>query len=114
MVSEPSTLAATITTHGCKPTSSRYYFHRSSSTPSQNVYPMYDPFYLHGSEQPGLQLVAEKLTPTNYIDWSKAFHNTLGAKNKLGFVDGSIPDPCQGHANAWSWTRNNIMVLSWI
>ncbi|CAL1362956.1 unnamed protein product [Linum trigynum] len=85
----------------------------SSSTPP-NVDPMSDPFYLHGSEQPGTQLVAEKLTPTNYIDWSKAFHNALGAKNKLGFVDGSIPDPGPGHATSWAWTRNNIMVLSWI
>ncbi|CAL1392815.1 unnamed protein product [Linum trigynum] len=76
--------------------------------------PMSDPFYLHGSEQPGLQLVAEKLTPTNYNDWSKAVHNALGAKNKLGFVDGSIPDPCQESPNAWAWNRNNIMVFSWI
>ncbi|CAL1390429.1 unnamed protein product [Linum trigynum] len=85
----------------------------SPPTPS-NVDPMSDPFYLHGSEQPGLQLVVEKLNPTNYNDRSKAFHNALGAKNKLGFVDGSIPDPGQGHATAWAWIRNNIMVLSWI
>ncbi|CAL1357156.1 unnamed protein product [Linum trigynum] len=76
--------------------------------------PMADPYYLHGSEQPGLLLAGEKLTPTNYNGWSQAMMNALGAKNKLGFINGSIPHPGAEHQNAWAWNRNNVMVLSWI
>ncbi|CAL1403480.1 unnamed protein product [Linum trigynum] len=40
--------------------------------------------------------------------------NALGAKNKLGFINGTIPHPGDAHHNAWAWNRNNVMVLSWI
>ncbi|CAL1384465.1 unnamed protein product [Linum trigynum] len=66
------------------------------------VDPMADRYYLHGSEQPGLILVGEKLTTTNYNDWSQAMLNALGAKNKLGFINGSIPHPGENHQNAWA------------
>ncbi|CAL1407134.1 unnamed protein product [Linum trigynum] len=65
-----------------------------------NVDPMANPYYLHGSEQPRLILVGEKLTTTNYNDWSHAMLNALGSKNKLGFVIGSIPHPGKNHQNA--------------
>ncbi|CAL1397253.1 unnamed protein product [Linum trigynum] len=76
--------------------------------------PMADPFYLHGSEQPWLVLVAENITPTNYNDWSKAMYNALGAKNKLGFINDTLAEPEATHPIAWAWARNNIMVLYWI
>ncbi|CAL1397690.1 unnamed protein product [Linum trigynum] len=76
--------------------------------------PMADPYYLHGSEQPGQLLVAEKLTTTNYNDWNKAMYNALGAKNKTGFINGTLVEPAPDSPQAWSWNRNNIMVLSWI
>ncbi|CAL1368637.1 unnamed protein product [Linum trigynum] len=76
--------------------------------------PLEDPFYLHGSDQPGLLLVGEKLTSTNYNDWSKAMLNALAAKKKLGFVNGTIVAPAATDAQFSSWTRNNVMVLSWI
>ncbi|CAN0837614.1 Retrovirus-related Pol polyprotein from transposon RE1 [Linum grandiflorum] len=77
-------------------------------------YPLSDPYYLHGSEQPGQSLVAEKLTTSNYTDWSRAMTNALGAKNKLGFINGSIEEPEAADGKFWPWTRCNIMVLSWI
>ena len=77
-------------------------------------YPLADPYYLHGSEQPGQSLVTEKLTTSNYTDWSRAIHNALGAKNKVGFIDGSIEEPEVMDPMFWPWTRCNIMVLSWL
>ncbi|CAL1377609.1 unnamed protein product [Linum trigynum] len=65
----------------------------ATTVPPTNPDPMVDPLYLHGSEQPDLVLVTDKLTITNYNDWSKAMHNALGAKNKLGFVDGTLAEP---------------------
>ncbi|CAL1397374.1 unnamed protein product [Linum trigynum] len=81
-----------------------------SSTP----YPMEDPYFLHSSEQPGSLLVSEKLTATNYNDWSRAMFNTLAAKNKLGFLNGVIPEPAETDPKRNAWVRNNIMILSWI
>ncbi|CAL1376906.1 unnamed protein product [Linum trigynum] len=89
---------------------SRRYTMATIQTPD----PIADPFYLHGSEQPGLLLVGEKLTTTNYNDWSKAMLNALASKNKLGFINGTIPSPDPTDAVFSSWSRNNIMVLSWI
>ncbi|CAN1756836.1 Retrovirus-related Pol polyprotein from transposon RE1 [Linum perenne] len=77
-------------------------------------YPLSDPYYLHGSEQPGQPLVAEKLTISNYTDWSRSMNNALGAKNKLGFINGTIKEPEAADSRFWPWTRCNIMVLSWI
>lgn len=39
----------------------------------------------------------------------------LSVKNKLGFIDGSIPK-CEGTDSVMlnSWIRNNNMVISWI
>lgn len=39
----------------------------------------------------------------------------LSAKNKLGFVDGSIPKPDGTDVNLLPyWSRNNNIVISWI
>ncbi|CAL1355018.1 unnamed protein product [Linum trigynum] len=59
----------------------------------QNVYPMEDLYFLHGSEQPGSLLVCEKLTITNYNYWSRAMLNALAAKKNLGFINGVVPGP---------------------
>ncbi|CAL1402970.1 unnamed protein product [Linum trigynum] len=81
----------------------------------QNVVdPAFDPFFLHGSEQPRSLLVAEKLTATNYNDWSRAMLNALVAKNNLGFINDTILEPPATDARHGAWTRNNVMILSWI
>ncbi|CAL1387301.1 unnamed protein product [Linum trigynum] len=40
--------------------------------------------------------------------------NALAAKNKLGFINGTISSPTPIDAQFSSWSGNNIMVLSWI
>lgn len=73
------------------------------------------PYYLHPSEGPGLQLVSHQLKSDNYASWSRAIVIALTVKNKIGFIDGSLPtppatDPIQLNA----WIRNSTMVFSWI
>lgn len=48
------------------------------------------PFFLH---QPliGFLLVSQPLTRDNYVSWSRAMVIALSVKNKLGFIDGTIP-----------------------
>ncbi|KAA8535721.1 hypothetical protein F0562_030716 [Nyssa sinensis] len=52
-----------------------------------------NPYYLHHSDSPGQMLVSQQLTGENYTNWSRAMLIALSVKNKLGFVDGSIPEP---------------------
>ncbi|KAL5794686.1 hypothetical protein ACOSP7_003280 [Xanthoceras sorbifolium] len=53
-----------------------------------------NPYFLHHSDIPGLILVTQSLTRgENYSTWSRAMLIALSVKNKLGFIDGSIPKP---------------------
>lgn len=72
-------------------------------------------FFLHHSDNPGLVLVTQPLTGDNYSSWSRSMMIALSVKNKLGFVNGSIPrsdDDDLIHLNAW--IRNNNIIISWI
>ncbi|RVW96777.1 hypothetical protein CK203_026034 [Vitis vinifera] len=75
---------------------------------------MSNPFHLHNSDHLGLILVSHHLTRSNYNTWSKAMAVTLTTKNKIGFVDGTIPcvAPIDFLFNAWNHCNN--MVTSWI
>ncbi|MCI95667.1 receptor-like serine/threonine kinase, partial [Trifolium medium] len=50
-----------------------------------------NPFFIHHSDHLGLVLVSHLLTEENYPSWHHAMTIALRAKNKFGFVDGSIP-----------------------
>ncbi|CAL1400669.1 unnamed protein product [Linum trigynum] len=82
--------------------------------PPPLTYQMEDPYFLHGSEKPGSLLVADRLSTTNYNDWSRAMYNALAAKNKLGFINGTIPESPDTDPKHGAWVRNNVMILSWI
>ncbi|KAM2583718.1 hypothetical protein TB2_044793 [Malus domestica] len=73
-----------------------------------------DPFYIHHSDHPSLHLVSKPLDGDNYSTWSRAMTISLSAKNKLGFVDGSIEAPPKTDAKYFLWKRCNDMVLSWV
>ena len=51
---------------------------------------MSNPLYLHHVENPGAMLMSEVLTSENYHAWARSMKKALIAKNKFGFVDGSI------------------------
>lgn len=73
------------------------------------------PYYLHHSDNPGLVLVSKDLIGDNYASWSRAMLIALSAKNKLGFINGSIPRPPDADSTMLnSWNRNNNVVISWI
>ncbi|XP_024006834.1 uncharacterized protein LOC112083377 [Eutrema salsugineum] len=38
----------------------------------------------------------------------------LNVRNKLGFIDGTIPKPADGHRDSGSWSRCNDMVATWL
>lgn len=57
------------------------------------VVPYADPFYLGSSEQPNSPLGSIVFTGRNYNNWSRSIKMALGAKNKLGFINGKISKP---------------------
>ena len=73
------------------------------------------PYFLHHSDSPGVVLVSQSLTGDNYASWSRAMMISLSVKNKLGFVDGSLPKPDGTDLDLLnSWMRNNNVVISWL
>nr|CAD1839766.1 unnamed protein product [Ananas comosus var. bracteatus] len=73
-----------------------------------------DPLVLHHSDHPGMLLVSKPLEGYNYGQWSRAMRISLSAKNKIGFVDGSIKVPTPSDLKFHIWQRCNDMVLSGI
>ena len=71
-------------------------------------------FHLHHSDHPGIVLVTKPLNGDNYGTWNRSMSIALSAKNKTGFIDGSIQKPSSTNKNFSSWKRCNDMVLSWI
>ncbi|XP_074360290.1 uncharacterized protein LOC141700410 [Apium graveolens] len=54
------------------------------------------------------------LNGENYINWSRGVKMALGAKNKLGFIDGSLPKLTNESPDFNKWIRNDYMVISWL
>ncbi|KAI9162245.1 hypothetical protein LWI28_025312 [Acer negundo] len=52
-----------------------------------------DPFLIHHFDNPTAVLVSPVLSGDNYGTWSRAITMALRAKNKLGFVDGTLIKP---------------------
>ena len=71
-------------------------------------------YYVHPSEGPNSVIITPQLTGVNYISWSRSMKRALGAKNKLAFIDGTIPIPDIDDLNRCAWERCNCLVHSWI
>ncbi|XP_075492377.1 uncharacterized protein LOC142530429 [Primulina tabacum] len=67
-----------------------------------------DSLYLHYSDQPGLTLVTQPLNREKYSTWSLAMLMALNIKNKEGFVNGSIKQPCRYNNLVKAWLSNSI------
>ncbi|KAH7570844.1 hypothetical protein JRO89_XS05G0206300 [Xanthoceras sorbifolium] len=76
----------------------------------------FNPYFVHHSDQPGHMLVPTKLNGANYPSWSKSMILALTAKNKIGFIDGSIEPPSETeHPTEYAlWNQCNSMILSWL
>lgn len=52
-----------------------------------------DPFYIHPSDNPYVLFFSPILTGDNYCSWVRGITMAMSAKDKQGFVDGTIPKP---------------------
>ncbi|XP_016196130.1 uncharacterized protein LOC107637207 [Arachis ipaensis] len=72
----------------------------------KSVSPLFDPssvFFLHPSENPGVSIISMKLDTKNYNEWSRVMLIALKSKNKLGFVDGTLPKPSVDYLTVDIW-----------
>ncbi|XP_072094090.1 uncharacterized protein [Arachis hypogaea] len=51
------------------------------------------PYFLHPAESPGNPLISLRLNSQNYTNWSRSISLVLESKNKIPFIDGSLPRP---------------------
>ncbi|KAK2977408.1 hypothetical protein RJ640_009959 [Escallonia rubra] len=67
-------------------------------------------------DHPGHLLVPIKLNGANYPSWSKSMIHALTAKNKIGFINGSIEQPSEKDqpTEYAFWNQCNNMILSWL
>ncbi|XP_024969266.1 uncharacterized protein LOC112508757 [Cynara cardunculus var. scolymus] len=72
------------------------------------------PYYLHCSDYPRQMQVNDVLFDSNYGDWVQEMKNFLFAKNKIGFVNGSIKRPEEESAQYMLWMRCDAMIKGWL
>ena len=90
----------------------------SSTSSTQDSSNVNDPLFLHHGENPGAVLVSQPLIGgENYPTWARSVRKSLIAKNKLGFIDGSLTlsSPIVDSPSAiQAWIRADNMVRTWI
>ncbi|KAM0058457.1 putative retrotransposon Copia-like protein [Helianthus debilis subsp. tardiflorus] len=79
-----------------------------------NVVDYNSPYYVHPSDSPRQMQVNEALSDKNYADWVQEMENFLFAKNKIGFIDGSIKKPEKRSKDYASWMRVDAMIKGWL
>ncbi|XP_068312594.1 uncharacterized protein [Pyrus communis] len=82
--------------------------------PDENLMEFSDSYTIHPSHHTGLVMVSKTLDGNNYGQWSRAIRMGLSAKNKIGFIDGTIKAPSPLDAKYAAWKRCNDMVTLWI
>ncbi|KAH0637195.1 hypothetical protein KY290_037590 [Solanum tuberosum] len=71
-------------------------------------------FYLYPSDSPGITLVSTIYDGKGYGGWRRGILIALSAKNKIGFIDGTILRSTISPVSLNSWSRCNYMVISWL
>ena len=105
-------MAATVTATA---SSSETHSLTSSTQDSSNVN---DPLFLHHGDSPSVVLVSQPLIGgENYPAWARSVRKSLIAKNKFGFIDGSLTlsSPIMDSPSAiQAWIHADNMVGTWI
>ncbi|KAL0405351.1 UNVERIFIED_CONTAM: hypothetical protein Slati_3849000 [Sesamum latifolium] len=71
-------------------------------------------FKLQPSDNLGVSLVYVLLDGSNYLTWSRSVKIALGAKMKLGFINGKLTKPVVDNKAYEQWVGADYMVTSWI
>ena len=61
-----------------------------------------------------MTLIGIKLDDTNYALWSQVMEIYISGKDKLGYVNGDIPQPSPTDPNFRRWRTENSLVKGWL
>ncbi|XP_074287519.1 uncharacterized protein LOC141612606 [Silene latifolia] len=82
---------------------------------SSDSYEFYDdPLYLSSSDQPTSLLTPVLFDGTDFLSWKQDVLMALAAKNKDGFINGSLVKPSATDKKYHQFIRCDLMVLKWI
>ena len=84
-----------------------------STTTAESNASVSNPYFLHPSDNPGALITPVILKGDNYSEWATEFWNSVQAKQKIGFLDGSTIKPLTNPELA-RWTAANSMIVGWI
>ncbi|KAI5319019.1 hypothetical protein L3X38_038727 [Prunus dulcis] len=73
-----------------------------------------DPYFLKSSDHSRLVIVSQLLDGDNYSTWHCTITISLSAKNKLGFIDGTIKPLFEKYPKYPLWCHCNDMVMAWL
>lgn len=68
---------------------------------------------LHPSDNPGALISSIVLKEDNYPEWATEMRNSLQAKQKLGFINGTVSKPAS-EPDLSLWLAVNSMIIGWI
>ncbi|KAF7821968.1 uncharacterized protein G2W53_027423 [Senna tora] len=71
------------------------------------------PWSLSNSDQPSMILVTSPLVGSNFVSWSLSIKTAIEAKEKLGFIDGTIKEPADESEHK-KWKPVDSMVKAWV
>lgn len=73
-----------------------------------------DPYFLVNSDHPGMVRTNVSFNGGNLLGWSRSIKMALGAKLKLGFINGSYPKLPPDDQIHQRWVCCDYMVTCWI
>lgn len=76
-----------------------------------NTNKLVSPYYLHPSDNTGQAQTPILLNGANYERWTKLMLNSLRAKRKQGFVDGTLKRPVNKPEDEEKWDMVNSMII---
>ena len=72
-----------------------------------------NPFFLHHGDSPGAMIISKQLNSENYNTWKRAMLMALLAKNKLSFVNSTLPKPSNLYdSQGLTWINRNGPLLA--
>ena len=98
----------------CQSISTPYSFlpyHNHDTILPENIL---NPFFLHSGDHPCLSFVSHPLIGSNYNTWSRSMMMVFNAKNKIAFIDATLPQPNPDDPTAAIWSGCNSMISSWL
>ncbi|GKC80234.1 hypothetical protein Tco_1131008 [Tanacetum coccineum] len=73
-----------------------------------------DPLYIGNSDHPGMVLTNTPFNGSNFLGCSRTVKMALGAKLKLGFINGTCVRPVDDAEDLQRWIRCEYMVTCWL